>query len=65
MLKGLGILAGGIFVGACGMEIIRKKYPEGLDNLYATINRATTKAKEAFMEGYYSALKVGEPVPAA
>ncbi len=64
MLKSLGIVAGGIFIGAFGMEMIRKKYPEGLDKLYATINGVTAKAKKAFMEGYYNALK-GEPARAA
>ena len=64
MLKGLGFLASGIFIGAVGMEIIRKKYPECLDKLYATVNRVTAKAQKAFMEGYYSALKGKEPAGA-
>jgi len=65
MLKGVAILASGIFIGAAGMEIVRKKYPENLDKLYARINGAATKAKQAFVEGYHSALKGAEPARAA
>ena len=65
MLKGLGILASGIFVGAVGMEIIHKKYPEGLDKLHVTMNELTAKVRGAFMDGYYSAVKPGETAKAA
>ena len=32
MVKSLGILIGGIFVGAVGAEIVRKKYPKTMEN---------------------------------
>ena len=65
MLKGLGILATGIFVGAVGMEIIRKKHPESLNKLYAMKNGTITRVKKEFMKGYHSALKGEEPARAA
>ena len=65
MLKGLGILASGIFVGAVGMEIIHKKYPEGLDRLHVAMNELTVKVRGAFMDGYCSAVKPGETASAA
>jgi len=65
MLKSVAILASGIFVGAAGMQIFAKKYPESLDKLYATMARVKANAKQAFMEGYHSALKGTEPAGAA
>lgn len=59
MIKGLGILAGGIFIGAVGAELIHKACPqglEGLDSLYAKVARLTNAAKEAFLEGYEGTL---------
>ena len=65
MLKGMAILASGIFIGAAGMEIVRKKYPESVNKLYAAMNRGKANAKQAFMEGYHGALKGAEPATAA
>ena len=64
MLKGLGILAGGIFIGAVGAEVVRKAWPGGLDTFYAKAGRLTGAAKEAFMEGYHGALGTQDPCPA-
>jgi hypothetical protein len=52
MFKGLAIMIGGIFVGAVGMEIVRRKYPGALDNLYAKTREMASAAKEAFQAGY-------------
>jgi len=52
MIKGLAMMIGGIFVGAVGMELIRRKYPDALDNLYAKTRETISAAKEAFMAGY-------------
>jgi len=52
MFKELGIIIGGIFVGAVGAEIIRKKYPNALDKLYTKTREITLEAKEAFKKGY-------------
>jgi len=65
MLKSLGALLGGIFVGAVGVEIVRAKYPEALDGLYSKARQVTDEAKAAFMNGYLSAVKPKEPVAAA
>ena len=64
MFKGLWIVAVGIFVGAAGMEIICKRYSKSLDEPHATTSGRITKAKKAFMEGDYGALKGEEPARA-
>ena len=55
MFKELGIMIGGIFVGAVGVELIRKKYPDALDKLYTKTREITLEAKEAFKKGYENA----------
>ena len=57
MIKSLGILIGGVFIGAVGVEIIRKKYPESLDKLYAKTCEMASGAKEAFKKGYDNAVR--------
>ena len=55
MLKGLGILLSGIFVGAVGAEIIRKKCPDALDKLQSKTREVASGVSEAFKKGYDSA----------
>ena len=62
MIKSLGILIGGIFVGAVGAEIIRKEYPDILDKLCKQADslcekttKITSGVMEAFKQGYQSA----------
>jgi len=57
MIKSLGILIGGVFVGAVGAEVIRKKYPKALDKLYAKTCEVASGAKEAFKKGYANAVQ--------
>ena len=57
MIKSLGVLIGGVFIGAVGVEIVRKKCPEALDKLYARTCEATSGAKEAFKKGYANAVQ--------
>ena len=57
MVKSLGILIGGVFVGAVGMEVLRKKSPEALDKLYSKTRETVSGAKEAFKKGYASAVE--------
>ncbi len=57
MIKSLGILIGGVFVGAVGAEIIRKKYPEAMNSVYAKTCKITSAAKEAFKKGYANAVQ--------
>ena len=57
MIKSLGILIGGVFVGAVGVEIIRKKYPDVLGKLYAKTCEVASGAKEAFKKGYTDAVQ--------
>lgn len=52
MLKTLGILIGGVFVGAVGAEVINKKYPGALDKLYTKPREMAHEMKEAFKNGY-------------
>jgi hypothetical protein len=57
MVKSLGILIGGIFVGAVGAEIIRKKYPKAMNSMYAKTCEITSGIKEAFQKGYANAMQ--------
>ena len=57
MVKSLGALLGGIFVGAVGMEIVRRKYPNALDRLCGGIRDLGSGAKEAFKQGYANATR--------
>lgn len=57
MVKSLGALLGGIFIGAVGMEIVRREYPNALDKLYAGIREVASGAKEAFKQGYANAAR--------
>jgi hypothetical protein len=57
MIKSLGILIGGVFIGAVGVEIFRTKYPKSLDNLYAKTRETASGAKEAFKKGYANAVQ--------
>ncbi|MHC4315148.1 MAG: hypothetical protein ACYSW3_22110 [Planctomycetota bacterium] len=52
MVKSLGILIGGIFVGAVSAEIIRKKYPKAMKGVYTKTCEVTSGIKEAFKKGY-------------
>lgn len=57
MFKSLGILIGGIFVGAVSAEVIRKKYPNSMNNVYAKTCEITSGVKEAFKKGYANAMQ--------
>ncbi len=52
MFKSLGVLLGGMFVGAVAMEILRKTRPEALDKVYERTREIASGAKEAFKKGY-------------
>ncbi|MHC4395939.1 MAG: hypothetical protein ACYS1A_09830 [Planctomycetota bacterium] len=57
MIKSLGILIGGIFVGAIGMEIFHRKYPKALNEVYTKTCQVASEAKEAFKTGYRNAVR--------
>ena len=57
MIKSMAILIGGVFVGAVGSEIIRKKYPKAMNNIYARTCEVASEVKEAFKKGYTSAVQ--------
>jgi hypothetical protein len=42
----------GIFVGAVGMEILRRQCPNALNNLFKRTQEMASSAKEAFRAGY-------------
>ena len=63
MIKELGVLAGGIFIGAVAAEVARKTCPNGLDKLRSKAGALSNAAKEAVMEGYHGALSAQEPSP--
>ena len=60
MIKSVGILIGGIFVGAVGAEIIRKKYSDHIKNAYDKTCEITSGIKEAFKKGYNNAVQAQE-----
>ncbi|MBA7610346.1 hypothetical protein ES703_17554 [subsurface metagenome] len=55
MLKSLGILIGGVFIGAVSVEVVRRKCPDALDKLYARTREIASETKEAFKNGYEKA----------
>jgi len=57
MVKSLGVLIGGIFVGAVGAEILRKKCPDILDKLCTKTCEITSGIKESFKKGYDNAMQ--------
>lgn len=59
-MKGLAVLIGGIFVGAVGMEVIHKKYPDAVDKLCTKTREIPSGIKEAFVQGYESATRPKE-----
>jgi len=61
MLKTLGVIVGGIFVGAVAVEILRAKCPDKLDKFYAKVSDLSAGIKEGFREGYRSTAKSSEP----
>ena len=60
MIKALGVIIGGVFVGAVGVEILRKKYPKALDKLYTKTRKIASEVKTAFKDGYDKAVRTGE-----
>lgn len=64
MLKSVGILVGGIFIGAVGTEIIVKKCPNMLNKVCTKTRKVASGMKEAFKNGYRGAMpaeEVAEP----
>ena len=57
MLKTLGILIGGVFVGAVSAEVVRKKYTDTMDKMRAKARQITSEAKESFKNGYQNATR--------
>lgn len=56
-MKSLGVLIGGIFVGAVGMEIIRRQYPDALNKLCKRTCEITSGIEESFKKGYKNAMR--------
>ncbi len=63
MLKEVGILAGGIFIGAAGAEIVRRSCPGGLSRMGRALADMTGAAREAFVEGYRESVGTGDTSP--
>jgi len=62
MIKTLGLIIGGVFVGAVGVEIIRSKSgPEAFGKLYARTRKMASEAKAAFQNGYNKTARTAEP----
>jgi hypothetical protein len=57
MLKSLGILVGGVFVGAVAAEVFRRKYPKALSKVSAKVRDVASQAEVAFKKGYESATR--------
>ena len=61
MLKTLGVVVGGIFVGAVAVEILRVKCPDKMDKFYAKMCNLSAGIKVGFLEGYRSVSKLACP----
>ena len=55
MLNGIGALMGGVFLGAVGAEILRRRCPSALNKLYADTRDVASGIKGAFQRGYENA----------
>ncbi len=64
MLKTIGVVVGGIFVGAVAAEILREKCPEKVDALYAKVKSFSDRIKAGFNEGYCSVTQRAESTEA-
>jgi len=64
MLKSLGIMIGGIFVGAVGMELVHRKYPDALEKLCKKSSNLTAGIKEGFKKGYENATRPAQAAKA-
>ena len=64
MLKSLGPLLVGIFVGAVAMEIIGRKFPDARERIHARFRDIASRMKAAIKEGYGAAAKPQEPTEA-
>ena len=60
MIKTMGILIGGIFIGAVGAEIVRKNYSKTVKSVYDKTCNITSGVKEAFNKGYANAMQSQE-----
>ena len=66
MLKELGVLAGGVFLGALTAEIISRKCPDAGNRLLAKTREIAANVKESFNAGYANAMRAqddAESVP--
>ena len=57
MIKSIGALLGGVFIGAVAMEVVRRVYPDAMDKLYDGVRKAGSSAKDAFKQGYANATR--------
>ncbi len=64
MIKTLVVIIGGVFVGAVGAEIIRKKYPRFLDKFYTRTGELFSEGKAAFKSGYDKSAGTDKGAPA-
>jgi hypothetical protein len=55
MLKSLGVLIGGVFIGAVSVEVVSRKYPDTVNKMHEKVRQITSEAKKAFKNGYRSA----------
>ncbi|MHC4396168.1 MAG: hypothetical protein ACYS1A_10990 [Planctomycetota bacterium] len=60
MIKTIGVVIGGIFIGAVGMEIIHRNFPKELKKFYKKTRRVTSSVKKAFKTGYQNAVLAGK-----
>ncbi|MBW7990937.1 MAG: hypothetical protein FVQ84_13105 [Planctomycetes bacterium] len=60
MIKSMGILIGGIFIGAVGAEIICKNYSKTIKSVYDKTCSITSGITEAFNKGYANAMQSQE-----
>jgi len=57
MVKSMVFLVGGIFIGAVSAEIIHKKCPNVMNDVYTKTCEITSGIKDAFKKGYSNAMQ--------
>lgn len=65
MMKSVGAVLAGVFIGAAATEILRRKYPDALGKLYDSIRETAATAKDAFKKGYENTAQTSEAIEPA
>ena len=57
MLNTLGVILAGAFIGAIGMEVVNRKYPDAMNKVHIKAKEMTSELKVAFKNGYDNSMR--------